>query len=134
MTDRRPLSPAEASQRLDKWLWFARITKSRTFAAGLVEAGKVRVNRERVVKASQSVRPGDVLTIALRGGPKIVRVVAPGVRRGPAPEARQLYDELTPKQPTAGPATGPAGVREPGTGRPTKRDRRQLDKLDDDMD
>jgi ribosome-associated heat shock protein Hsp15 len=79
------------AQRLDKWLWFARITKSRTLAAQLVEDGKVRVNRTRAAKPSQSVRVGDVLTIAIRGQVQVLRVVAPGARRGPQTQARQLY-------------------------------------------
>jgi ribosome-associated heat shock protein Hsp15 len=83
---------AEGSQRLDKWLWFARVVKSRTLAAELVAHGKVRVNRVRAAKASQLLRPGDVLTLAHGGRVRILRVVAPGERRGPAVEARRLYE------------------------------------------
>lgn len=84
----------EGGQRLDKWLWFARIAKSRTFAAQLVTDGKVRVNRVRAAKSSQIVRPGDVLTITIRGQVLVVRVREPGERRGPPPSARLLYDAL----------------------------------------
>src|SRR5262245_762290 len=86
-----------SEQRLDKWLWFSRMLKSRTLAAQLVSEGKVRVNRARVVKPSQTVRPGDVLTIALRGRVQVLRVLATGLRRGPPEEARQLYEPVGPR-------------------------------------
>jgi ribosome-associated heat shock protein Hsp15 len=85
---------APAVQRLDKWLWFARVLKSRTLAAELVERGKVRVNRMRVVKPSHTVREGDVLTISLRGRVLVLKVLAAGARRGPPPEARCLYERV----------------------------------------
>jgi ribosome-associated heat shock protein Hsp15 len=78
-------------QRLDKWLWFARVIKSRTSAAQLIESGKVRVNRVRVVKPSHALREGDVLTIASRGQVRVLQVQALGERRGPPQEARLLY-------------------------------------------
>jgi ribosome-associated heat shock protein Hsp15 len=78
-------------QRLDRWLWFARLMKSRTLAAELVGAGRVRVNRVRVSKPSHMLREGDTLTIAHRGEVRIVRVVSLGERRGPPQEARLLY-------------------------------------------
>jgi ribosome-associated heat shock protein Hsp15 len=83
--------PNEPLQRLDKWLWYARVIKSRTAAAQLVESGKVRVNRARVVKPSHTLRLGDVLTIALRGTVRVIEVVDLGARRGPPQEARLLY-------------------------------------------
>ena len=88
---------AAGTQRIDKWLWFARIIKSRTLAAELVVEGKVRVNRVRATKPSQTVRAGDVLTVTLRGRVDILRVLAPGERRGPPDEARRLYEVLTPE-------------------------------------
>ncbi len=109
-------------QRLDRWLWFARLMKSRTSAAELVGAGKVRVNRVRVVKPSHMLREGDVLTIALRGEVRIVEVLGLGERRGPPQDARLLYrsvdngkrDEQTQgRERTAG--DGPR--RSPGSGR-----------------
>jgi ribosome-associated heat shock protein Hsp15 len=81
-------------QRLDQWLWFARLMKSRTSAAELVGRGKVRVNRVRVLKPSHVLREGDVLTIALRGEVRVVQVVAFGERRGPPHEARLLYRRM----------------------------------------
>jgi ribosome-associated heat shock protein Hsp15 len=83
------------AQRLDKWLWFARVMKSRTSAAQLVGGGKVRVNRVRVVKPSHLLHEGDVLTIALRGEVRVLEVLAVGERRGPPQEARLLYRAVT---------------------------------------
>ena len=81
-------------QRLDKWLWFARFAKTRTTAAKLVEGGFVRLNGERIVQPAKAVRPGDVLTIAAPHRTVALKVLAAGDRRGPAPEARSLYEEL----------------------------------------
>jgi len=93
--DRTTPDPLSAlPQRLDKWLWFARILKSRTSAAQLIEGGKVRVNRVRVVKPSHTVQKGDILTIALRGRVLVLRILAGGTRRGPPPEARLLYEPV----------------------------------------
>ena len=114
--------------RLDKWLWFARVVKSRTLAASLVEDGKVRLNRERTTKPSQTVRIGDVLTIAVGPRIRVLEVTAIGARRGPASEAQALYVDRSP--PMTAPSAEPAGVERPsGAGRPTKRDRRQIDRL-----
>lgn len=113
-------------QRLDKWLWFARVLKSRTQAAALVSDGKVRINRVRALKPSQSVRPGDVLTITVRGHVRVLKVEFPGVRRGPPPEARTLYEDLTPPPPDT---RGSIAERAAGTGRPTKLERRLIDRL-----
>ena len=82
--------------RLDKWLWQARFIRSREGAAQLVAARRVRLNRQLVAKTHQLVRPGDVITLAGPHGVRVLRVRALGSRRGPAPEARGLYDELTP--------------------------------------
>jgi ribosome-associated heat shock protein Hsp15 len=84
-----------ATQRIDKWLWFARMVKSRTLAAGAVSAGGVRVNRRKVTKPSHPVSVGDVVTVAVHGRVRVLRVVAAGERRGPAVEARALYDDLS---------------------------------------
>lgn len=88
------------SLRIDKWLWFARFYKTRSLAASVLAEGAVRLNGAVVVKAAQSIRPGDVLIFPT--GPKWrqVRVLALGERRGPAPEAQALYEELaTPPDP-----------------------------------
>ena len=115
-------------QRVDKWLWFARFFKSRTLAAEMVTLGRVRINGERCAKASQNVRQGDVLTFAAGPHVQVIKVLADGARRGPAPEARTLYEDLTP--PTApGKAEPLTAPREKGSGRPTKKDRRATDRL-----
>ena len=114
-------------QRVDKWLWFARFFKSRTLAAETVTLGRVRLNGERCAKASQNVRAGDVLTFAAGTQVRVIKVLADGVRRGPAPEARALYEDLTPARPVEAPAADSG--REKGSGRPTKKDRRATDRL-----
>jgi ribosome-associated heat shock protein Hsp15 len=81
-------------QRLDKWLWFARFAKSRSLAAKLIEAGCVRVNRQRAVKPSTAVKCGDVLTMTLHGRVRVIEIRAAGERRGPASEAQTLYSEV----------------------------------------
>ncbi len=84
----------EDRQRLDKWLWFARFAKTRTLAAKLVTSGFVRLNGQRTDNAAKAVAVGDVITIALPRTTLVVRVEGLGERRGPAPEARQLYIDL----------------------------------------
>ena len=125
-----------APQRLDKWLWYVRAVKSRTLAASLVTGGKVRINRQKVDKPSHMIKPGDVLTLTVRGKIRILEVVSAGTRRGPAAEAALLFKDLTEPaerspsdtaQGDAAPGIGPQ--REPGSGRPTKRERRQIDQL-----
>ncbi|MFL4990395.1 MAG: RNA-binding S4 domain-containing protein [Microvirga sp.] len=85
----------EDRQRLDKWLWFARFAKTRTLAAKLVASGFVRLNGQRTDNAAKAVAVGDVITIALARATLVVRVEGLGERRGPAPEARQLYLDLS---------------------------------------
>ena len=83
-------------QRLDKWLWFARVVKTRTLAARLVAEGHVRVNAKRIETPAKAIEPGDVLTISLERQVRILKVVAPGTRRGGYPEARLLFEDLSP--------------------------------------
>ena len=83
-----------ARQRLDKWLWYARVVKTRSLAARLVSEGHVRVNGMRAEQPSRAVKPGDVLTIALERGVRVLRVKGAGERRGPFAEASQLYEAL----------------------------------------
>ncbi|EKF42052.1 RNA-binding S4 domain-containing protein [Nitratireductor indicus] len=129
------MPPAEAAterQRIDKWLFFARVVKSRSLAAKLAQAGGVRVNRNKIEQAAYAVKPGDVLTITLERRVLVYRVLAPGTRRGPAEEARLLYEDLSPMPSATGPGAETAvAARDPGTGRPTKRDRRLLDRWRD---
>lgn len=113
-------------QRVDKWLFFARVVKSRTLAAKLAQGGHIRINREKTGQASQSVKPGDVLTITLDRRILVLKVLAVGTRRGPAPEARLLYEDLSPPRVTTPPSDG---QRAKGDGRPEKRDRRQIERF-----
>ena len=84
----------EDRRRLDQWLWFARLQKSRTLAAGLVRAGHVRVNGTRVTDPAKVLAAGDVLTLALARTTLVLKVENLGTRRGPAPEARGLYTQV----------------------------------------
>ena len=82
-------------QRIDKWLWHARMVRTRSNAAALAEAGHVRLNGKRITAASQSVRIGDVVTCALDRTVRVVRVEGICERRGSAPAGRALYRDLT---------------------------------------
>ncbi len=111
-------------RRIDKWLWFARLARTRTAAQKLAVSGRVRVNREKNDSASRMVRVGNVLTVALDSGVRVLRIVALGDRRGPASEACLLYEDLAPPEP----GSRPAQTQRPGP-RPTKRERRAIDAL-----
>ena len=122
----------EESLRLDKWLWYARFFKTRSLATKLCETGKLRLAGTPVAKAHQKVRCGDVLTFPQGQHIRVVKIVALASRRGPAPEAQALYEDLAPPErenrlPIGTPP--PVARRKPGDGRPTKRDRRNLDRL-----
>lgn len=114
--------------RIDKWLWAARFFKSRSLAAVACDGGKVDVNGN-TAKPAKLVRPGDTLWITLRGGKKIIKVLALAARRGPALRAQLLYEDLTPPPPPEPVPTPPPVYRSRGVGRPTKRERRLLDRL-----
>ena len=121
-----------AKRRIDQWLFFTRLTKSRSFAGRLVETGKVRINKEKISKPSQTVEVEDVITAMINHRLKVVRVEALGSRRGPASEAQCLYTDLTPREEPAKKgrlivANSPS--RPKGMGRPTKKDRRMMDSL-----
>ena len=97
---------AEDRIRIDKWLWQARFFKTRSLAAGVVSSGHLRLNGVKMAKPGHDVRPGDVLTFAQASRIRVVRVLAPGTRRGPAEEARTLYADLDAGPEDAGPSTG----------------------------
>ena len=84
-------------QRLDKWLWHARVVKARSSAAELVERGYVRINGVRETSPGHAVKPGDVLTIALDRAVRVMRVTGFSERRGDAAAARVLYEDLQAK-------------------------------------
>jgi len=114
-----------SGQRLDKWLWCARLVRTRSGAARLIAAGKVRINGDRALKSSRLVKAGDVVTAMSVGRLSVLRVAATAERRGPASLARGLYEDLTPPE-AASPDPDAAKVASRGP-RPTKRDRRRLD-------
>jgi len=122
---------ATASLRLDKWLWQARFCKSRAIASRLCAEGRVRLNSTPIHKAHQQVHVGDVLTFPQGHAIRVVRIAALGVRRGPATEARTLYEDLAPPapRPAVGTPADAVAVRAPGAGRPTKEERRATDRL-----
>ena len=115
-------------QRIDKWLWHARVVRTRTSAAALVDGGHVRLNGERVTAASRPVKVGDVVTVALDRVVRVMKVTGFAERRGDADAARLLCEDLTPISPAraAEPVTA---ERDAGSGRPTKQERRALDRL-----
>ena len=118
-------------QRLDKWLFFSRAVKSRTLAQKLIETGAVRVNSERTERSDHKVGPGDVLTMTIHDQLRVWRILDPGTRRGPAPEAQGLYEDISPPPLPKAEAPPLFGQRAPGAGRPTKRERRDTDRLTD---
>jgi ribosome-associated heat shock protein Hsp15 len=81
-------------QRIDKWLWHARVVRTRPDAAGLATSGRVRVNGQRIDGAGRPVRPGDVVTVALDSCVRVLKVAGFVERRGSAAVARALYEEL----------------------------------------
>jgi ribosome-associated heat shock protein Hsp15 len=80
------------SLRIDKWLWHARFCKTRSLAQARAAAGHIRLNGNRVEKSSAAVRPGDILTLTAGRDVLVVRVLGLAERRGPASEARTLYE------------------------------------------
>ena len=118
-------------QRLDKWLFFSRAVKSRTLAQKLIESGVIRVNAERTVHTDHQVGAGDVLTMTVHTRLLVWRILDAGTRRGPALEAAGLYEDLSPVVPREA-KPEPVAPREPGSGRPTKKERRDTDRLMDD--
>ena len=111
--------------RLDKWLWHARFCRTRVMAAELAAAGKVRIAGSVISKAHYAVRAGDVLTFPLGQHIRTVKVLALGIRRGPPATARLLYEDLAPPPPY----TRETQEEVRGGPRPTKADRRAIDRL-----
>lgn len=113
--------------RVDKWLWFARLFKSRTLAAALCRSGRLRVNGVTVEKAHQGLKVGDVLTFPKADYIRVIRVVALGSRRGPAPEAESLYEDLDPPAPEKSLGVEGFARGRSGRGRLAKVERRAPD-------
>ena len=119
--------PNQDRRRIDKWLFFARIAKSRTLAQTWVEAGHVSVNGQKVRRSSSDVKVGDKLEIMTTERDVVAVVKAPGHRRGPSEEARQLYEDLSPPREKL--TRFEQAIRDPGSGRPEKKQRRDMDRL-----
>ena len=114
--------------RLDKWLWQTRFFKTRALAARTVQDGRVRLDGETTTKPHRAVGEGDVLTFAQGHSVRVVRILGLPVRRGPAPEAQALYEDMSPAAAPGRDHVPPAPRREDG-GRPTGRDRRRMDRM-----
>jgi len=124
----------EQTLRIDKWLWYSRFFKSRTLASKLCASGKLRRNTELIGKAHATLKEGDVLTFPKEDHIRVIKVVSLGQSRGPASEAATLYEDLEPPLPGTRKKSDRApgvAVREAGAGRPTKAERRAIDKLHD---
>lgn len=118
--------------RVDKWLWAARFFKTRTLAADAVDGGKVQVNSDRA-KPAKSVKPGDEVRLRLGPYEHVLIVRGTAERRGSAPEAQRLYEETTAsreaREKLHWQLTKAAPAMEAAPGRPTKQDRRALEKF-----
>lgn len=120
------MSETREKIRIDKWLWQARFFRTRSLSAKVVSGGHCRVNTMPVTKPAFGVSAGDVLTFSKEDDVRVIKVLALGTRRGPAPEAQALYEDLAPPGPRARP---PGAPKFDGGGRPSKRDRRALEQL-----
>lgn len=119
-------------ERLDRFLFFSRAVKSRTLAQKIIESGAIRVNSQRTERTDHKVGAGDVLTMSLHGRIVVWRIIDPGTRRGPASEAQGLYEDISPPPvPRAerSPYEAAMAERPAGAGRPTKKQRRETDRL-----
>lgn len=118
--------PAEpvASVRVDAWLWAVRAFKTRSAATAACRAGHVRIG-DATAKASAPVRIGDVVRVRADGFDRVLEVTALATKRGSAQLARERMIDKTPPRPAA----PRVAIRERGAGRPTKRERREIDRL-----
>lgn len=122
----RPLPPGLDSTRADRWLWAVRLTKTRAEAAEACRGGHVRVN-DRTAKPATSVNVGDTVRVRVHGTTRTVVVTHVIDKRVGAPLAVRCYTDHTPPAPAQPPQ--PVARRARGAGRPTKRERRQLDRF-----
>ena len=123
----------EAVLRLDKWLWYGRFFKTRSAASKAISGGRFRLDGQVMAKPHRQAICGQVLTFVQGDKVRVIKVIALGIRRGPAPEAALLYEDLAPVTATPDKTvkTKPAEfeARGRGSGRPTKRHRRETDRL-----
>ncbi|MFD1254676.1 Heat shock protein 15 [Devosia equisanguinis] len=132
-----PDSAVLRKERLDRFLFFSRAVKSRTLAQKLIETGAIRVNSEKTERTDHKVGAGDVLTMSLHGRILVWRILDPGTRRGPASEAQGLYEDISPPMPPKPELSvfdAAIAERPAGSGRPTKKGRRDTDRLIDSDD
>jgi ribosome-associated heat shock protein Hsp15 len=123
---------SKPNMRADKWLWHARFFKTRTLATHFVGNGHLRINGVKQTRASAPLRVGDILVFHLNDHIRMIETLALSTQRGPAPEAQALYLDRDPPKPKA--AADKIALREAGSGRPTKKQRRQLDAFFDPKD
>lgn len=116
-------------QRIDKWLFFTRVVKSRSLAAKLSTGGRVRINQNKIDQASYGIKIGDVVAVTLDRHVLVYKIRDLGTRRGSATEAQLLYEDLTPPSEMTTGSAARAEKRDAGSGRPTKRDRRVTERL-----
>ena len=125
----------ETITRLDKWLWYARFFKTRTQATRLIQSGKLRINGDITNKPHRIAIIGMVLTFSQAKHVRLIRILEIGQRRGPAREAIALYEDLSPiiSEPSEQDKNKDVDFerREIGTGRPTKKQRRETERLKD---
>ena len=116
--------------RLDTWLWYARFYKSRSLSAKAILSGKLRLNSNKIIKPASKVKTNDVLTINHINMVRIIQVQSLGSRRGPASEAQKLYNDLSGDIIDASKIKSVSEKSKKETNkRPTKKDRRILDKF-----
>ena len=125
----------DVSLRLDKWLWYARFFKTRTAATKLIQSGKLRIDGNVTHKPHRAAIIGMVLTFPQANDIRVIKIVQFGERRGPAGEALSLYEDLSPKineiKKEEQLKAVDFEIREIGTGRPTKKQRRETERLKD---
>lgn len=119
---------ADGALRIDKWLWFARVVKTRAAASRLCEDGAVRINGARITQAHKPVRIGDAVTCMVHDRVKVLKVLALAERRGPFSEAQLIYEDLSPDTPRPD-LPSPIETRGDAGARPTKADRRAINRL-----
>lgn len=127
--------PTDGGLRIDKWLWYARFFKTRSAATKMVASNKLRLNGEVMGKPHRQIHIGQTLTFPQASQIRVIQIEALGTRRGPATEAATLYTDLAPpevnKSKEKAAVTAEFERRNPGAGRPTKKDRRITTKLKD---
>lgn len=124
----------QSALRLDKWLWYARFFKTRSLATKLISGGKLRLDGQVMAKPHRGAKIGMVLTFAQGRDVRVIKILDLGTRRGPAEEARTLYEDMAPieKKPDDAKKTAEQfESRDTGSGRPTKRQRRETERLKD---